>query len=165
MTRAMVALEASQFDQALDDIVIVLDNPRLVDYLRDEQVLIGRLGEPRRQSLVEILQIVSQICCEFGRITEGQTIARRALELAVAIDLPTGESHYILARSLVAGHADQGKTATAADQLSRAFVAHPGLKDRYAHDQAFDIARAGIAELLAKKPAAVAQYKTAARLP
>ena len=128
MTRATQAIEARQLDEALLDIEAVVDDPRLLDYLREEPRILAHFREPSHPSLISILQIASRHYCATGRITDGKRIARRAVQLATALDQPTGESHYNLARAHVRGGVQAGSISKAANQLFRAFVANPAIK-------------------------------------
>jgi hypothetical protein len=154
MTLAAAAIEAGQLDDALEQIETVINDPRLVDYLRGEHVLLARARDPNRLSLIGILHIVSRKCCAVGRFNEGRLVARRALDLAMAVGQPTGEPRYSLARAYVAPGdraPEKSSSRDAANHLYLAFVAHPRFKDRYIHDPAFDSARAQIDELLKQK--------------
>ncbi len=75
MTRAAQAIEAHRFDEALPDIETVIDDPRLVDYLREERLLQSRFREPNHPSFISVLQIVSSHYCDAGRIAESKRIS------------------------------------------------------------------------------------------
>jgi eukaryotic-like serine/threonine-protein kinase len=152
MTRATQAIAARQFDEALPDIETVIDDPRLVDYLRQENLLLSRFGQSNDSSFLSVLQTVCRHYCATGRITEGKRIARRAVQLATLLDQPTGESHYNLARAHAAGDVRTVSINRAANQLFHAFVAHPLFKERYTHDPAFDAVRQRIDAILCNKP-------------
>ena len=152
MTRATQAIEARQFDEALPDIETVIDDPRLVDYLREEHRLLSRFPQSKPLSFIGVLHIVCRHYCATGRTTEGKRIARRAVQLATALDQPTGESHYDLARAHVLGESRSASINKAANQLFHAFVAHPLFKERYANDTAFDAVRHRIDSILENKP-------------
>jgi hypothetical protein len=146
------AIAAGQLDDALENIETVFDDPRLTDYLREEQDLIERFHNPKYRPLIELLRIVSRKCCANGRTKEGQVIARRALDLALAADRPTGELHYTLARALVAGEANEDDIFKAAEHLFHAFVAHPPyFQAQYQRDATFNATRRQIDGILARK--------------
>jgi eukaryotic-like serine/threonine-protein kinase len=148
MTLAAQAIEAGQLDEALADIDMVIDDPRLLDYLRGEQVLLARAREPNRPSLIGILDIVSRQCCATGRTKEAQSVARRALDLAITVNQPTGGLHYTLARTHIAGKVHERSVSKAANQLLCAFTARPSFKEKYAHDANFDVVRPQIDAIL-----------------
>ena len=153
MARALQAVEAGRLDDALLDIEAVIDDPGLVDHLQNEAVLLAQLGGPNQLSLASLLHDASRRYCASGRVKDGQMIATRALDLAIALDRPTGESHYDLARAYVFS-ADTGRKTLrkAANHLFRAFVTHPQYKQQYARDAAFNAVRARIDAILEIKP-------------
>ena len=159
MTRATQAIEARQFDEALPDIETVIDDPRLVDYLREENLLRSRFGQSNHPSFINVLQIVCRHYCATGRTTEAKRIARRAVQLATVLDQPTGESHYSLARAHVLGDTRSSTVRKAANQLFHAFVAHPRFKQRYTQDSAFDAVRHRIDSILENKPDPGDEYR------
>ena len=61
---------------------------------------------------------------------------------------PTGELHYSLARTHIAGTVRERSVSKAANQLLAAFVAHPSFKQKYARDATFDAARRQIDAIL-----------------
>ena len=75
------------------------------------------------------------------------------------LDQPTGESHYNLARAYVfsdqIGLTDVGE---AADQLYRAFVAHPLYKEKYAQDPTFNAVRVQLDAILDSMPDPGVEY-------
>ena len=154
MTRATQAVEAHQFDEAIPDIEAVIDDPRLLEYLREERLLLRHFHESNHPSLISVLQTVSRHYCATGRIQDGKRIARHALDLAIALEQPTGESRYTLARAYVASGQQLRRASVreVAKHLYHAFVAHPLYKERYAGDPAFNVARAQVDQLLGEKP-------------
>lgn len=158
MTRATQAIEAWQLDEALLDIEAVIDHPRLLEYLRDEPRVLAHFRQADHPSLISILQIASRRYCATGRIADGKRIARRAVQLATALEQPAGESHYNLARAHVMGELHAGNINRAANQLFRAFVAHPDYKQHYASDKVFDPVRKRIDAILANKPDPSAEH-------
>jgi eukaryotic-like serine/threonine-protein kinase len=160
ITRATQALEAGRLDAAFPDIKAIIDHPGLADYLRKEAVLLARVHKPDARSLIGVLGVTSRKFCYSGRVAEGQKIARFALDLAIALRQPTGESHLNLARAFV--FADQiGSTNVpeAADQLFHAFVAHPLYKNRYAQDARFNTVRAQLDAILDSMPDPGVEYQ------
>ena len=145
-------IEARQFDEALPDIEAVIDDPRLIDYLREEPLLLAHFRKPNYPSVISLLRIVSRHYCATGRIDDGKRIARRALQLATTLEKPTGESHYNLARAHVLGQIRPGDIKKAANQLFHAFVANPLYKERYVGDARFNVVRDRIDAILANKP-------------
>jgi tetratricopeptide (TPR) repeat protein len=133
-TRAIRAVKDHDFDQAQGDLEVALCHPDLRAYLRSDPL-------PRLHQLLEL----ANIYLDCGRVEEAQTLARRALDLAIdlQVDRGRGVSHYMLARvHAVAGRTDPPAITAAAQQLSRAFLAHPDYRKGYQRDRTFDPVRA-----------------------
>ena len=87
-----------------------------------------------------------------GKVDEGRKIARRALDLAISLDLHRGMLHYDLARAYaVPDQRGQTSIRSAASQLFRAFVANPLYRERYTQDSAFDKVRVRLDAVLGTK--------------
>lgn len=160
MTRATQALEAGRLDDAYGDIELVLANPGLVAYLRDEPRIFAQLQNPGHRTFLELLHDASRRYFRHGRFKHGRIIAENALELARMLDRSVGPSHYNLARAYAdSANDDASFIHRAAEQLFRAFVAHPLYKDRYIKDSTFDAIRGQIDAILDDKPDAKEEYQ------
>jgi serine/threonine protein kinase/tetratricopeptide (TPR) repeat protein len=151
MRRAMRALEVGRLDDAMVDLKAVFEHPGLLEYLRQETVLIAGLHDETRRSLIDLLHDASRMYCRQGKLDLGRAIARRAVDIAIAVDRPRGMSYYNLARN----YADSARTnpdyaVSAARELYYAFVANPLYKKKYIQDQTFDAVRAKIDAELAR---------------
>ncbi len=159
MTRATQSLDAGRLDAAFTDIKAIIEHPGLTDYLRKEAVLLAQVHKPGPCSLIGFLQTTSRRYYSRGQIEKCRAIGRCALDLAIASNTHTAESHYQLAKAYVAS--DQIALTdldTAAEHLYRAFVAHPLYKEKYAHDATFDAVRVQLDAILDIQPDPSAVY-------
>jgi len=141
MSRAILSIDARRFEEAQRDFDSVLTNPGLIEHLQMDPTFIRRF------------HLASRRYCLNGKFPEGRAIARRALDLAITLRLPRGESHYNLARAYaMSARTDPQFIAKAADQLYQLFVANPFNHGIYAIDPAFEPVRCQIDAELRKKP-------------
>ena len=134
--RGIRAVKAGDYDQARRDLDRVLYHPDLLVYLRDNP---GRWRQLRE---------VANLYLERGRVEEARALARRDLDLAIdlkddrGLSQYQGMSHYQLAQvQAVAGRTDPPAITEAAQQLARAFRAHPAYRQYYQRDRRFDPVR------------------------
>jgi hypothetical protein len=152
MTRARQSIEADRLDEAFPDLEFVLNHPGLLDYLRNEPLLLSSIPGPSN-SLITYLHYVSRHYCQRGQFDKGRTIARRVLEVATLLNRPLAASHYNLARvNVLAAPIEPNFIENAAKQLYRAFAAHPMYRRNYEQDLAFDVVRVQIDAILDQKP-------------
>jgi serine/threonine protein kinase/thioredoxin-like negative regulator of GroEL len=140
LARALLSIEMRRFAQAQQDLDVVFANPGLDEQLRAHPALIRRLHQASRQY------------GEFGKLEESRALARRVLDLALRLRIPTGESHFALAHAnCLLARTDRRFVPEAANQLYLAMVANPVFRDHYRRDSAFDAVRAQIDRSLGGK--------------
>jgi serine/threonine protein kinase len=141
MARAVDAIKRRRFREAERDLHAVLDHPDLIEYLRKDPTLLRSFHQASR-----LLSIG-------GEAQEGQVLARKTLDLANALHLFRGESHYALAQAYATlARSDRQFVARAAGELWWVFVANPANRVNYLQDSAFDAVRGEIDAELGLKP-------------
>ena len=159
MTRATQSLDAGRFDAAFLDISAIIGHPGLAEYLRKEAVLLTQVRQPSDRSLIGFLQAASRRYYSRGKIGECRKIGRCALDLAIASNMHTADSHYNLARAFVVSDRIVATDAgAAAKHLYCAFVAHPLYKQKYAQDATFNAVRVQLDAILDSMPDPDAEY-------
>jgi tetratricopeptide (TPR) repeat protein len=160
MAGAAHALLAGRSDDALFHIKSVLYHPGLADYVRAEATQAARRSETNHRSLLELWHDASRIFCQEGKLEEGREIARRAVKLAIELDLPRGMSHYNYARAYADSvPTDPAYVRPAALQLFHAFAANPLYREKYRQDSSFDAVRVLIDAVLDKRRDPTAEYE------
>ncbi|MFI5456114.1 MAG: protein kinase [Isosphaerales bacterium] len=148
MSQAILSIETRRFEAAHREFDAVLTNPGLIEHVQKEPKFIRRFHHASRQY------------CLNGKFQEGRAIARRALDLAITLRLPRGESHYNMARAYaLSARTDPQFIADAADQLYRVFVANPVNHRIYTMDPAFEPVRYQLDAELRKKPDPTEEYR------
>jgi serine/threonine protein kinase/tetratricopeptide (TPR) repeat protein len=138
---AVQAVRARRFDEAWQDLAVVLNHADLPEHLRQDP------------SRLERLHLWAYSYLQAGRVEEARTIARQALDCAIDLKVPRGEAHLNLARvHAVAGRTDPRSLIGAAKQLFRAFAANPGNRSRYQLEPIFDPVRPQIEAELRRMP-------------
>ena len=141
MSCAIVSIERHRYEAAQRDLDAVLANPRLIPHLQKHPTFIQRFHHASRRY------------CLYGRLPEGRAIAHRALDLAIALGLPTGESRYNVAWACaMSSRTDPQFIVEAAEQLYQLFVTNPLNQGSYASDPAFEPVRNQIDAELREKP-------------
>ncbi len=147
-SRALEAIEDERFGQALRDLDVVLEHPHLMEYLA------------RNPSLLRALVQASRRLSLGGRVQEGQSLARRALEFANTLHQFRGATHFNLASAYaISARSDPQFVRLAAKELCRSLVAHPLYRDYYLVDPTFDAVRAQIDEEVQRSPDPSDQYR------
>ncbi len=140
MTRMAQSLAQGHFDQARNDLELVLEDPKLADLRKTPKTFAFLHGEARRFA-------------RYGLIDEALKIADKTLELSDEDKSIHGRSHYF--KAVVLGYAarsDRTQIAAAAQQLQLAFQTSPRFKQWYKRDPAFDPVRIGIDAALQQLP-------------
>jgi tetratricopeptide (TPR) repeat protein len=159
MTCAMQAVDSGRLDEALPQLNAILNHPDLIEYLRNEVVVMGVLDRRNERTLLDLFYNASRLYCHHGKLNEGRAIARRAVDLAIALHRPRGMAHFNLARAYAASVPSSSEyVGLAATQLFCAFVANPLYKVQYANDSTFDAVRTSIDAELVRKPDSAAEY-------
>ena len=117
------AIDAHQFDAARRDLEAILNHPGLLDHLR------------KTPDRFVPLFLMTYGYLKSSRVADAQLVAQRAAELAGQIGRDLDKCQYNLAQVYaVKGRTDTRFIKEAADQLSRAFVACPYLRQWYQDD-------------------------------
>jgi len=154
MSRAILSIDTRRFEAAQRDLDALLTNPRLIEHIQKEPAFIREFHYASRRY------------CLNGKFQEGRAIARRALDLAITLRLPRGESHYNMARAYaMSARIDPKFIAGAADQLYLVFVASPFNNRNYTMDPAFEPVRYQIDAELRKKPDPTELYQQRLAMP
>jgi serine/threonine protein kinase/tetratricopeptide (TPR) repeat protein len=133
MTHALNALEKHRDEEALSDLDAVLTHLGLTQYIRKDPSFLTRFHQVSRRLLRE------------GNMEEAKIVARHALDLAIAVGCPSGESHYHVAQVYaVLARTDPEFIAATAKELWWVFRAHPLYRNKYLQNQAFDPVRAQV---------------------
>jgi hypothetical protein len=141
MSRALEAIRNGRIGPAEHDLELVLNHPRLTDYLRRNPAFFRYLLQASRQLSLG------------GHAGEGRVVARRVLDFANAVHQAQGDSHYNLAVAFaVSARSDLQLVPLAAKELWWARVAHPAYQDQYLRDSTFDPVRAQIDQEVRRKP-------------
>jgi serine/threonine protein kinase/tetratricopeptide (TPR) repeat protein len=126
MNRVLLSIETHRFDEAKTDLDTVLNSPGLLEHIQKYPAFLKRFHRASRRY------------CAFGKFFEAREIARRALDFAIALGLPRGESHYNLARAYaISARTESQFIARAADQLFKVFAAEPLYRNAYVSDREF----------------------------
>ena len=126
----------------------MLNNPGLIDHCQKNPAFIRSFHHASRRY------------CLNGRFQEGRAIARRALDLAITVGLPRGESQFNMARAYaMSARTEPQFIAEAADQLCELFVANPLNQKIYARDPTFEPVRDQISAEMRKKPDPTEAYR------
>jgi len=140
MIRALDALKNQRFEEALRDLNVILSHPGLTDYLRKDPSFLRGFHQATRRLLRN------------GKVEEARMIARRTLDLAIALGHPGSESHYLLARVYaVLARTDPEFIALAAKELWWVFSANTLNQSQYVQDSEFDAVRAQLDVELGRK--------------
>jgi tetratricopeptide (TPR) repeat protein len=141
MMRVEQAIRERRFDAARSERDAVLDHPGLEDYVR------GRDG-----ALAHFFE-VTELYLKAAKPAEAQKVAERARDLAIRARRDRGGAHYNLARVYaVLGATNPSRIEDGAQQLFRAFIAHPEHRRHYAEASPwFDPVRASIDQALGRK--------------
>ena len=142
MTRMTQSLAQGHFEQARNDLELVLEDPKLVDPRKTPETFAFLHREARRFA-------------RYGLIDEAMKIAEKALDLSDEDKALHGRSHYF--KAVVLGYAarsDRSQIAAAAQQLQLAFLASPRFEQWYKRDPVFDPVRIGIDAALQQLPEA-----------
>ena len=132
MIRALNAAESRRFAEALRDLNVILNHPGLSGYLRKDPSLFRDFHQATRRFLGN------------GKVDEARMIARRTLDVAIAIEHPSymAESHYHLALVYaVLARTDPNYIPPAAKELWWVFRANPLNVSNYAQNSEFDVVR------------------------
>jgi tetratricopeptide (TPR) repeat protein len=147
MSRAILSIDTRRFQAAARDLEAVLTSPGLIEHVKNDPNFIRRFHHASRRYSLN------------GKLQEARELARRTLDLSIALGLPRAESHYNLARTYaMSARADSQFVAQAADQLHKFLVAHPSNQSVYARDPAFAPVRHQIDEHLRSRPDPAALY-------
>jgi serine/threonine protein kinase len=133
MARMMQSLELGRFEEARNDLELVLNHPKLIDELRKNPQ-----GFP-------FLHLAAQRFARFGLIREASRIADMAVDCSIELKLSRGRSHYYKATVLsIAARSDSAQVVLAARQLQLAIYANDRFKVWYQRDRVFDPVRTRI---------------------
>jgi serine/threonine protein kinase/tetratricopeptide (TPR) repeat protein len=140
MERALLAIERSRFNEAARDIECVLSHRGLNTYIAEHSDFINGFYWAASAYLNQ------------GKVAEGRSLARRALDLAISADLSRGACHYILARAYaMSSSTNPDMVVEAAKQLQYAFKANREYyRPIYERDNAFASVRTKIDCYLAR---------------
>ncbi len=148
MSRALLSIETGQFEEAQRDFDSMLTNPSLIEHIQKDPAFIRRFHRGSRRY------------CDYGKCQEGRAIARRALDLAIAIGLPRGDSHHNLALTYaISARSEPQFIPQAAEQVHALLVANPLNQRIYAGDPAFDPVRNQIDAEMRKIPNTTEAYR------
>ena len=137
----MQSLEQDRFQQARNDLDLVLNYPVLIGYLRKDPD-----GFP-------FLHLATKRFVRYGLIAEALRIADMAVACSIELKQYQGRSHYYKARVLsVAARSDWTQVELAAKQLQLAIHAHDKFKVWYQRDKVFDPVRTRINAALDRLP-------------
>ena len=137
------SLAQGHFDQARNDLDLVLKDPRLVD------------PHKMPETFAFFLHLEARRFARYGLIDEAMKIADKALELSDDDKSLQGRSHYFKAEVLgYAARSDRWQIAAAAQQLQLAFLANSQFEQWYKRDPVFDPVRIGIDAALQRLPEA-----------
>jgi serine/threonine protein kinase len=140
--RAEQAIKSQQFDAAQRDLDRVLNDPGLIEYLRENP-----------QRFQPFYDNTTRLYLLNGKVEEARVIARRARDFALILKRHYGASQYYLARVYaVSGRSDPQFIKDAADQLFLAFVANPDYQKWYTQDSWFDAVRVQVNAELKQRP-------------
>jgi tetratricopeptide (TPR) repeat protein len=141
LSRALLEIDARQFERADQHVNSLLGEPGLSDFMRTNPAIFAQLHELTRSLLRQ------------GRSAQAQTVARRILELAIKLSQRRAPAHYNLARAYAAcGQRDPSSVVEAADQLFHASHSQPEYLQNYERDAIFDSVRAQLGPMLAQMP-------------
>ncbi len=130
MIRALDAIEDGRFADGLRDLDAILAHPGLTGYLRKDPSLFPSFYTATRRLLRN------------GKAEEARTIARRTLDLAIALGHHGSGSHYNLACVYaVLARTNPEFIAPAAKELWWVFGAHPVYQTYYEQNSMFDAVR------------------------
>jgi len=152
MDRALLTIETGRFDEAGRDLDRILEHPGLNSYLAECPEFINSFYSASSAYLNQ------------GMVDEGRRLARRALDLALAVKLPRGWCHYILARAYAMSSPSNPRLIDeAAKQLQNAFIAKADYyRARYERDTAFDPVRTKIDLYIALKSESTSPHREGA---
>jgi tetratricopeptide (TPR) repeat protein len=141
MARMMQSLEQDRFQEARNDLDLVLNYPVLIGYLRKDPD-----GFP-------FLHLATKRFVRYGLIAEALRIADMAVSCSIELKQYQGRSHYYKARVLsVAARSDWTQVELTAKQLQLAIHAHDKFKVWYQRDKVFDPVRTRINAALDRLP-------------
>ncbi len=138
INRALWEVEHQRFPEAAQDFNAIFQHPGLIGHLRHDPELINSLLN------------ASRVYLSHGKLDESRDLARRSLDLAIAIHARRGNCHLALARAYaVTAKSRPEFLGRAVKQLEYAFQANPDFYQRaYSRDAAFDPVRGPIDVLL-----------------
>ena len=141
MARMMQSLEQGHFQEARNDLDLVLNYPMLIADLRKDP------------EGFRFLHLAAQRFARYGLIAEALRIAEMAVSCSIELKQSQGRSHYYMAEVLsVAARSDSTQVALAAKQLQLAIHANDRFKEWYQGDKVFDPVRMRINAALARLP-------------
>jgi tetratricopeptide (TPR) repeat protein len=130
---ARQAIESRQFDRAQRDLDALLGHPGLTEYFHKNPESIATFRYVIRDFLRNV------------KAEKARTIGRRALDLAISLNLDRGDLHYELGQALASAGLDRPRyIEEAAEQLYCAFVANAEYINRYKSNGSFNPVRAQI---------------------
>src|SRR5271157_936490 len=133
MARMLKSLEQGRFQEATNDLDLVLNRPVLIGYLRKD---------PDR---FMFLCLMAKRFVRHGLIDEALRIADMAVSCSIELKQSQGLTHYYKAMVLsVAARSDWTQVAFAAKHLQLAFAANDKFKVWYQNDKLFDPVRTRI---------------------
>lgn len=130
---AIGAIETRHFDLAKRDLDALLGHPGLGEYFRKTP-----------ESIVTFRYFIRDILPKV-EIEEARTIGRRALDVAIKLELERGDLHYYLGQALASAGLNRPRFIDeSAEQLFCAFVANEEYVNRYKNSDSFNPVRAQI---------------------
>ncbi len=133
MARMLMSLEQGRFQEATNDLDLVLNRPVLIGYLRKDPDRFKFLCRMAKRFVLH------------GLIDDALRIADMAVSCSIELKQSQGLTHYYKAMVLsVAARSDWTRVTLAAENLQLAFPANDKFKVWYQHDKLFDPVRTRI---------------------
>ncbi len=141
MARMTLSLEQRHFEEARNDLELVLNHPSLLAELS------------RNPEVFHFLYRAAERFTRYGLIPEALRIAEMAVSCSIKLKRSRGQSHYYMAKVLsVAARSDSTQIARAAKQLQLAIHANGRFKEWYEADKVFDPLRTRLSAALDQLP-------------
>ena len=141
MQRMMQSLEQGRFQEARNDLDVVLNYPVLIGYLRKDP------------DGFRFLHLATRRFVRYGLIAEALRIADMTVSCSIELNQSRGRSHFYKAEVLsVAAQSDWTQVDLAAKQLQLAICANDRFKEWYQCDKVFDPVRMRINAALDRLP-------------